>query len=35
MLYFDHAATTPIHPDVAEKMDHISRQGFGNPSSIY
>ena len=22
MLYFDHAATTPIHPDVAEKMDH-------------
>ena len=35
MLYFDHAATTPIHPDVAEKMDHISRQDFGNPSSIY
>ncbi len=35
MLYFDHAATTPVHPDVAKKMDHVSKQDFGNPSSIY
>ena len=35
MLYFDHAATTPVHPEVADKMDRVSRQDFGNPSSIY
>ena len=35
MLYFDHAATTPVHPDVAEKMDQVSRLDYGNPSSIY
>ena len=35
MLYFDHAATTPVHPDVAKKMDQVSKQNYGNPSSIY
>ena len=35
MLYFDHAATTPVHPKVAEKMDQVSRLDYGNPSSVY
>ena len=35
MLYFDHAATTPVHPNVAEKMDEVSRLDYGNPSSVY
>jgi len=35
MFYFDHAATTPVHPNVAEKMDQVSRIDYGNPSSIY
>ena len=29
MLYFDHAATTPLHPNVAEKMDEVSRLDYG------
>ncbi|MED5248507.1 MAG: cysteine desulfurase family protein [Candidatus Neomarinimicrobiota bacterium] len=35
MLYFDHAATTPVHPKVIEKIDEVSRLDYGNPSSIY
>jgi len=23
MLYFDHSATTPIHPEVAQKINYI------------
>lgn len=35
MLYFDHSATTPLHPDVLELMHSIARNDFGNPSSIH
>lgn len=34
-IYLDHAATTPVHPEVAEAMLPYLRQRFGNPSSIY
>ena len=35
MLYFDHSATTPPHPQVIEKMNEISELNYGNPSSLY
>ena len=35
MIYFDHSATTPMHPRVAEKVDYINRTHYANPSSIY
>lgn len=35
MIYLDHAATTPVHKDVLEKMHHIEQEIFGNPSSIH
>ena len=35
MIYFDHSATTPMHPQVAEKVDYINRIHYANPSSIY
>ena len=35
MYYFDHSATTPVHPDVSELMDSIQSTIYGNPSSIY
>lgn len=31
----DHAATTPLHPDVLEEMTPIFADTFGNPSSIH
>ncbi|WP_299087638.1 cysteine desulfurase family protein [uncultured Metabacillus sp.] len=34
-IYLDHAATSPLHPDVAEKMLPIMTENFGNPSSIH
>lgn len=34
-LYFDHNATTPLHPEVADAMAACIRSGFGNPSSIH
>ncbi|MFN9958738.1 MAG: aminotransferase class V-fold PLP-dependent enzyme, partial [bacterium] len=34
-VYFDNAATTPIHPDVIEAMLPVFSQQFGNPSSIH
>ncbi|PKR79084.1 cysteine desulfurase NifS [Halalkalibacillus sediminis] len=34
-IYLDHAATTPVHPEVAHVMtEHLSNQ-YGNPSSIH
>lgn len=34
-VYFDHAATTPVHPEVLEAMlPHFSER-FGNPSAMY
>ena len=35
MYYFDHSATTPIHPNVLELMIEIQREVFGNPSSVH
>jgi cysteine desulfurase len=34
-IYMDHAATTPLHPEVAEAMLPYLRERFGNPSSVY
>ena len=35
MYYFDHSATTPVHPEVSELMNHIQSTTYGNPSSMY
>jgi cysteine desulfurase len=35
MIYFDHAATTPIDLRVLKKMQPYLEEKFGNPSSIY
>jgi cysteine desulfurase len=34
-IYFDHNATTPVHPVVADRMATALREEFGNPSSIH
>jgi len=34
-VYFDNAATTPIHPKVFEKMQPFLTENFGNASSIH
>ena len=34
-IYFDHNATTPIHPAVADTMAAALREEFGNPSSVH
>ncbi|CAM3819296.1 cysteine desulfurase family protein [Mesobacillus zeae] len=34
-MYLDHAATTPIHPEVAKTMVNVMESMFGNPSSIH
>ena len=31
----DHAATTPVHPDVVTNMTEAMAHVFGNPSSIH
>ena len=35
MVYFDYAATTPLHPDVREAMLPYLDGSFGNPSATY
>lgn len=35
LLYFDHAATTPVKPEVLKEMLPYFSQNFGNASSIY
>jgi len=35
MAYLDHAATTPVDPEVADAMARVLRDTHGNPSSIY
>ena len=34
-VYMDHAATTPVLPEVAEAMRPFFTERYGNPSSIY
>lgn len=34
-IYLDHAATTPIRPEVIEAMQPFFSQFFGNPSSLH
>jgi cysteine desulfurase len=34
-IYLDHAATSPMHPKVIDKMIMIMNATFGNPSSIH
>lgn len=34
-IYFDHNATTPVHPAVADAMSASLRAEFGNPSSVH
>ena len=34
-IYFDHNATTPLAPEVAEVVAAIGRDTFGNPSSVH
>ncbi len=34
-IYFDNAATTPIHPEVIDKMVSLMKDTYGNPSSIH
>ncbi len=34
-VYLDHAATTPVHPEVVKIMDYYMLEAFGNPSSIH
>jgi cysteine desulfurase len=34
-IYLDHAATTPVLPEVVRAMEPWIEQNFGNPSSLY
>ncbi|MGX7197492.1 cysteine desulfurase family protein [Enterococcus olivae] len=35
MTYLDHAATTPMRPEVVERMSQVMLEVVGNPSSIH
>ncbi len=34
-VYFDHSATTPVRPDVADAMCASIKENFGNPTSLH
>ena len=34
-MYFDHSATTPVHPDVQNLINITQKEIYGNPSSPY
>jgi len=34
-IYLDHNATTPVRPEVADAMDGVLREVYGNPSSVH
>jgi cysteine desulfurase len=34
-IYLDHNATTPVRPEVADVMDAVLREMYGNPSSVH
>src|SRR5204862_3626651 len=35
MIYLDHAATTPLHPEVQRAMEPFLAGEYGNPSSLH
>jgi cysteine desulfurase len=35
MIYLDYAASTPVYPEVVEKMRYWFEEGFANPSSSH
>ncbi len=35
MVYLDHAATTPMRPEVIDVLTEVSKAIFGNPSSVH
>ncbi len=35
MIYFDHAATTPLHPEVLQSIHEVMSRYYGNPSSLH
>ena len=34
-VYLDHAASTPVHPEVAERMMKVMTSQYGNASSVH
>ena len=34
-IYLDHNATTPIAPEAADRLDRVSREVWGNASSVH
>jgi cysteine desulfurase len=34
-VYFDHNATTPLLPEAADRLDRVSREVWGNASSVH
>ena len=35
MVYLDHAATTPLHPEARRAMEPFLGEVYGNPSSLH
>src|SRR5437870_3074664 len=35
MIYLDHAATTPLHPEARRAMEPSLADEYGNPSSLH
>ena len=35
MIYLDHAATTPLHPEARRAMEPFLERIHGNPSSVH
>ena len=35
MIYFDNAATTPLHPEVIDEVTRCMKEVYGNPSSTH
>ena len=35
MFYFDHSATTPVHPSVIDLINEVQKDFYANPSSVH